>query len=84
MADDDALRFGREARDLHRRGEVAAGVDRLEHHLPMPCMGCDRKALFRKDGAEQVVCRACKQSWKWNDYERLGVAFREALKATGS
>jgi hypothetical protein len=78
MACDDAVRFGNEARDLELRAKLTSGTDELEHHLPMPCMGCDTKALFRTDGAERVTCRHCKKSWEWKDYERLGVAYRES------
>jgi hypothetical protein len=78
MAYFDAPRFGREAMSEHRRGLLATGADELEHRLPMACLGCDRKALYRKDGSEIVECRFCHRRWKRDDYERLGVAYRDS------
>jgi hypothetical protein len=62
---------GRDALDLARRAERAAGFDRLVHHLPVPCPTCDTRALTREDGADQVECRACGRVWTEDDYRRL-------------
>jgi ribosomal protein L37AE/L43A len=62
---------GREVVQLQRRAERAAGLDRLVHHLPVPCPSCDTRALTREDGAEQVECRACGDVWPEDTYRRL-------------
>jgi ribosomal protein L37AE/L43A len=66
-----ALDAGRQALELARRAERAAGLDRLVHHLPVPCPSCDTRALTREDGAEQVECRACGDVWPEDTYRRL-------------
>lgn len=68
-----AVRAGADAIALERRAERAAGVDRLVHRLPAPCPSCDRKALVREDGSEQVDCKACGRVWTEGDYRRLVV-----------
>lgn len=78
MAAPFAVEFGKDALALYRRAELAAGADSLVHHLPAPCMHCDRKALTRTDGKERVTCGYCHRWWKWEDYERLAVAYRES------
>jgi ribosomal protein L37AE/L43A len=82
MSCEDAVRFGNEAFDLVKKAEVAAGIDQVEHHLPVPCPACDRKALSRRDGSETVLCKACKTKWAWEDYERLGVIYRDSLRGS--
>jgi hypothetical protein len=66
-----ALDAGRQALELARRAERAAGLDRLVHHLPVPCPSCDTRALTREDGAEQVDCQACGRVWREDEYRRL-------------
>lgn len=66
-----AVNAGQQATALERRAERAAGLDRLAHRLPAPCPSCDRKALVRDDGSEQVDCKACGRSWPEADYRRL-------------
>jgi hypothetical protein len=66
-----ALDAGRQALELARRAERAAGLDRLVHHLPVPCPSCDTRALTREDGAEQVDCQACGRVWLEDEYRRL-------------
>jgi N6-adenosine-specific RNA methylase IME4 len=66
-----ALDAGRQALELARRAERAAGLDRLVHHLPVPCPSCDMRTLTREDGAEQVECRACGDVWPEDTYRRL-------------
>lgn len=70
--------YGLELTSLVRRSEKVAGVDDLVHHLPLPCLQCDRKALQRKDGKDLIVCKACKASWTQESYDRLSVAFRHS------
>lgn len=67
----NARKVGRQALQLVRRAERAAGVDELVHRLPAPCPSCERMALVRDNGAEQVDCRACHRSWPESDYRRL-------------
>lgn len=62
---------GREALELARRAERAAGFDRLVHRLPAPCPSCDALTLTREDGSDQVECRACGRVWPEDDYRRL-------------
>lgn len=72
--------FGRELGELTRRVERGAGVDRLVHHLPLPCLRCDRLALVRRDGSETVQCRACQGRWAWDDYDRLAGAYAHVAR----
>lgn len=66
-----AIDVGQQVFELARRAERAAGLDRLIHHLPVPCPSCDTRALTREDGADQVECRACGRVWTEHDYGRL-------------
>jgi len=40
-------------------------------HLPAPCPRCNRKALIRHNGKDQVVCAACRSIWPCEQYEFL-------------
>lgn len=71
-----AREYGDEVTGLARRCRVAFGVDDLVHHLPLPCLQCDRKALRRRNGQDRIRCIACGASWTQDDYDRLSVAFR--------
>lgn len=64
---------GQQVLGLVRRAERAAGLDRLVHHLPVPCPTCDVRALVREDGADQVDCGACGRVWTEDEYRRLVV-----------
>jgi hypothetical protein len=75
-----AAEAGRDAIDLARRAERAAGFDRLVHHLPVPCPSCDTRAMTREDGADQVECRACGRVWTEDDYRRLVVVVAADLQ----
>jgi hypothetical protein len=77
LASPFADRVGADALELARRAERAAGLDRLVHHLPVPCPSCDVRALVREDGADQVECRACGRVWTEGDYRRLVVVVAE-------
>jgi len=70
-----ALDSGRQTLNLARRAVGATGRDRVVHHLPLPCLQCDKKALRRDDGSETVYCRACDSRWTWEDYDRLAAAY---------
>lgn len=71
-----AREYGEEVTSLVVRCRMAFGVDELVHHLPLPCLQCDKKALRRRDGHDTIRCMACGASWSQDDYERLSVAFR--------
>lgn len=72
--------FGHELAELVGRLVRGAGVDRLVHHLPLPCLRCDRLALVRHDGSETVECRACGRRWSWDDYDRLAGAYAHVVR----
>jgi hypothetical protein len=43
----------------------------LTHQLAAPCPHCNARALVRRDGADNVVCRMCQQSWPEHHYALL-------------
>lgn len=71
-----AREYGDEVTGLVRRCRLAFGIDELVHHLPLPCLQCDKKLLRRKDGQDRIRCIGCGASWTQESYERLSVAFR--------
>lgn len=73
-----AREYGEEVTGLVARCRLAFGVDDLVHHLPLPCLQCDKKALRRRDGQDRIKCVACGASWTQEDYDRLSVAFRHS------
>lgn len=79
-----AVPAGRDALQLERRAEQATGQARLTHRLPVACPDCDRRALVREDGSEQVDCRACGRSWPEADYRRLVLVLSAAAKGKGA
>lgn len=80
-----AVDDGRTALLLGRRATVASGIDELEHRMDgVFCPACDRKALVRRDGADYVECRACRNRWHENAYGLLVKVYAAELEAAGS
>lgn len=78
-----AVDAGRETLSLARRAAAATGRDRVVHHLPLPCLRCDARALRREDGSETVFCRSCDARWTADDYDRLAYAFADGERRFG-
>ena len=78
-----AVDAGRAILSWAARLERAAGQDRLQHRLPLPCPACDLLTLVRDDGAAQVDCAACGRSWPESHYRHLvDVLADEARRAS--
>lgn len=78
-----------EVLDLKRRARRELGRTRGKSRLPEPCPNpaCEVKALVRWDGADQVECEACGETWPERDYERLVKVladYRGATRRKGS
>lgn len=84
LSTDYAVQDGRQALQLARRGQHTTGQDRLVHHLPLPCLRCDAKALRREDGSETCYCKNCDARWTEGDYQRLAHAYAESFKRNGT
>lgn len=67
----EILRMATEARKL-------TGQDKLIHHLPLPCLRCDHKALRRQDGSDLVQCAHCHATWDSDAYDRLANAYAKS------
>lgn len=55
-------------RDLHRRARALLGTTKRVTRLPGDCPGCGAFALERGEGADEVGCVACGQTWSDQEY----------------
>lgn len=60
-----------EMRDLSRVADALARTREQWHRLPVKCPGCDAQEIGRWDGADNVACTACGETWHEDDYARL-------------
>lgn len=56
---------------LHQRARRAVGDLGMTHHLPAPCPDCQRTALQRRDGTEEIRCSACSTTMTLDAYEEM-------------
>jgi hypothetical protein len=62
---------------LHQRGRQLVSGGTGDARLPVPCPSCEAPALVRANGADQVTCRGCGNSWPEKDYRRLCLILAE-------
>lgn len=66
-----AMEYAHKTHYLHMRARRDLRLDVLVHRLPAPCPACDCFALVRVDGADEVTCEQCRETWTESDYNRL-------------